>query len=602
MKKSKILWLALSIALIIALITSVCVITALATDEPPILTVKTTSLELENAVFMNFKVQSQNINNTSNVKLLVWESYPEEYVKGTEDAVLSVMKTEADTGYLVFRYTDLAAKDMTKFIYVCAYTKANGEEIYSKPTKFSIVQYAYNTQTDATASSSLKALVSNMLMYGASAQTYFNHKTDFLATDPIVKIRTEGGTHADGFKTGYYKMGTKITLTANAPEMGMEFSHWENNGKDIVGTDMVLTLTAYTSETYTAVYKDKGSSSTPNPKPEKAYSKGLTYTLYGDEYNGRYYVVSGIGTCADTEIVIPDTYDAGDAHGALPVKAINPRAFADCWRLTSVVIPEGVVTIGNSAFESCDNLTEISIPNSVTIIGESAFAHCISLTSIVLPESVTIIGNQAFYGCIRLIGINIPSSVTSIGWGLFYGCSGLTGVNISNSVTSIEHLTFYGCSSLASINIPSSVTSIGNSAFSDCTSLTSIILPNGVTSIGDSAFEGCTSLTGINIPGSVTSIGESAFYGCSALASIILPDKITTIENNVFCGCANLKSVYISGGVTSIGSYAFYDCSSLNELRYGGTVAEWNRVTLGSWWKSNVPAKKIICTDGEAAI
>ena len=263
MKKSKFLW----VALILVFIMSISAITAFAASEPT-LTIKTTSLELENTVHMNFKVQSQNIRNTSNVKLLVWDSYPGEYIKGTEDAVLSILRTEANTGYLVFRYTNLAAKDMTKFVYVCAYANINGVEIYSKPTKFSIIQYAYNAQSDAK----LKPLLDNMLAYGASAQTYFNYKTDFLATDPIVKVRVEGGTHADGFKTMYYQKGETATLTANAPEEGMVFSHWVNSAGISVGTDSTLLLPMNQDDTYTAIYMDK------NHDPQ----------LYNDDYGYQY--------------------------------------------------------------------------------------------------------------------------------------------------------------------------------------------------------------------------------------------------------------------------------------------------------------------------
>ena len=303
MKKSKLLWL----ALILALVMSVSAITAFAAGEPT-LTVKTTSLELENAVYMNFKVQSKNISDTSSVKLLVWESYPGKYTKGTEDAELSVMKTEAGTGYLVFQYTDLAAKDMTKFVYVCAYANINGKEYYSNATKFSIVQYAYNAQSDAK----LKPLVDSMLVYGASAQTYFNYKTDFLATDPIVKVRVEGGTHADGFKTMYYQKGSMSTFIAGAPAAGMEFSHWENSLGYIVGASSTLSIPVNADDTYTAVYKETGGHS-----HKVATFVGYEATCTDDGYTDGTY-------CSDCgEVLSARTVIAAKGHSMLSGRCLH---------------------------------------------------------------------------------------------------------------------------------------------------------------------------------------------------------------------------------------------------------------------------------------
>jgi hypothetical protein len=184
-------------------------------------------------------------------------------------------------------------------------------------------------------------------------------------------------------------------------------------------------------------------------------------------------------------------------------------------KITSLVIPSSVTSIGILAFGDCKNLTSIVIPSSVTSIGAGAFCGCSNLTSITIPNSVTSIGRYAFDGCSGLTSIDIPSSVISIGAGAFCGCSNLTSITIPNSVTSIGILAFDGCSGLTSIVIPSSVTSIGDGAFHNCNNLTSITIPNSVTSIGKYTFCGCSGLTSIVIPSSVESIGDGAFTGCS---------------------------------------------------------------------------------------
>ena len=195
-------------------------------------------------------------------------------------------------------------------------------------------------------------------------------------------------------------------------------------------------------------------------------------------------------------------------------KIICDRAFVDCKSLRSIVIPDGITSIGYGAFSGCKSLADIVIPDSVSSIGDCAFEGCKSLCSLVIPDSVTSIGEGAFYDCKSLISIVIPDSVTSIGRGAFSGCTSLTNIAIPDGVTSIGDCAFCGCESLSNIVIPDSVTSIEDSAFNGCESLNSVVIPDGVTSIGESAFLGCGSLTNIAIPDSVTSIGYCAFDGC----------------------------------------------------------------------------------------
>ena len=206
--------------------------------------------------------------------------------------------------------------------------------------------------------------------------------------------------------------------------------------------------------------------------------------------------------------------------------------------IKTVIIEDGVTSIGNDAFSDCSSLTSVTIPNSVTSIGTWAFSGCSSLTSVTIPNSVTSIENDAFKDCSSLTSpvfnayvfakmpqsysgaYTIPDGIESIAGGAFSGCGSLTSITIPNSVTSIGQSAFSACSSLTFITIGNSVTSIGEGAFQFCSALTSVTIPNSVTSIGSSAFEDCSSLTSITIPNSVTSIERSAFYGCSKISTI----------------------------------------------------------------------------------
>lgn len=126
-------------------------------------------------------------------------------------------------------------------------------------------------------------------------------------------------------------------------------------------------------------------------------------------------------------------------------------------KITKVILPNSITSIGDNAFRFCSSLTSINIPNSVTSIGLGAFQDCTSLTSINIPNSVTTIGNNAFDGCTNLTIYceqdsyaekyakenNIPVKYTEI-----YECGGFWGldlpliktITLEKSVVSIDIL------------------------------------------------------------------------------------------------------------------------------------------------------------------
>ncbi len=262
--------------------------------------------------------------------------------------------------------------------------------------------------------------------------------------------------------------------------------------------------------------------------------------------------------------------------------------YSEISRITSLVLNDGITSIGTYAFYNCSGLTSVTIPNSVTSIESRAFYGCTSLTSVTIPNSVTSIGESAFSGCSGLTSVTIPNSVTSIGSYAFSGCGGLTSATIPYSVTNIGSFAFERVPNIIyygnATGSPWGAKSIngyvnGYLVYSDNTKTTllacssaakgEIIIPNSVTSIGYEAFYNCSGLTSVNIPNSVTSIGYEAFYNCSGLTSVTIPNSVTSIGWSAFSGCSGLTSVTIPNSVTSIGSYAFLNVPN---IIYNGTA------------------------------
>lgn len=195
------------------------------------------------------------------------------------------------------------------------------------------------------------------------------------------------------------------------------------------------------------------------------YTEGLELELSAD---GSSYIVTGIGSAEQTEVVLPSHFNS------LPVTGIAWNAFEGLTTLESIEIAGTIEYIGGYAFAGCAALREIVIPDGVKAIETHTFSDCIRLTEITLPQSIGAIGGYAFAGCTALEQAEIPSSVKDIGSSAFKGCKSLKSATVPDGVEGINPNTFSNCTALEEIYLPESLINISGSAFYNCVSLKNI--------------------------------------------------------------------------------------------------------------------------------
>lgn len=263
-------------------------------------------------------------------------------------------------------------------------------------------------------------------------------------------------------------------------------------------------------------------------------------------------------------------------HLGSTIQTISRNAFRET-SLNNVSIPYFTEFIGDGAFSIIPSLQQIHFVEAevggygehLKVIGAGAFQGT-GLTSILMPPSVKILGQSAFELCQKLTDVTFPgiSMLTTLPDRAFYS-SGLTSVVIPAGVTTIG-VSCFASSAITSLKFAenSQLTTIGEQAFTG-TSIGSVTFPNTVTTLGFQAFKNCKSLSSItwNSGSQLNVIGESAFMDDIILTSVAFPVSVKTIKKNAFNHCTSLSSaIFICHSTTSIesGAFSFTALSSLN--------------------------------------
>ena len=300
-------------------------------------------------------------------------------------------------------------------------------------------------------------------------------------------------------------------------------------------------------------------------------------------------------------------------------------------RIQSVVVDEGVTTIGNYAFFSSEDLTSVSLPSSLTSIGEQAFYDCSKLPTITFPDGLKSIGDDAFKNCRALTSLVLPASLESLeGWA-FQSCDNLSSVELPASLKTIGNYVFQECKKISDITVHWTSlegVSIGDNIFNahpnvgsvnlhvpygtkevyanadpwkdlhiveaipsgTCgENLTWIIQNDTLTISGTGAMEDYKQISGgggatnpwndylknvkaIVVEEGVTSVGKYAFYLGQTFTSLSLPSTLTSFGFYACYGCVNLEKLNLPEGLQYISNGAFSYCMALKTLDIPASV------------------------------
>ena len=308
----------------------------------------------------------------------------------------------------------------------------------------------------------------------------------------------------------------------------------------------------------------------------------------------------------------PERLEIPARIGGKQVTAIADGAFRGRTALSSLILPEGLRTIGSKAFADCSSLKAVSFPSTLEEAGPLAFFRT-ALTSPVLPAGAEEKSSRVWYasedrtgpdgswtwnlladgtvmvsgytaegsvlsvpdeldgkpvtavmqqegrylsGADRIDTVRLPAGLKVIGERAFYRFSGIRELSMPAGLEEIGDGAFYNAARVDHIRLPATLKRLGRGAFSYCRRLGSISLPDGLEEIAPRTFEGCTRLNSVRFPATLKVIGERAFAQ-SNLTTLKLPEGLEVIRRAAFIE-HRLGEIIIPAGVRHISAEAFY--------------------------------------------
>ena len=301
------------------------------------------------------------------------------------------------------------------------------------------------------------------------------------------------------------------------------------------------------------------------------------------------------------------------------IKTLPQGMFKGCSSLSSVTLPQYLLSIDDYAFDGCTSLTDIKLPIYLNTLGYRALADCSKLTSLDLPSSLQNIGSYAFAGCnaMERIDANMAAPITASqstfngidfsncylyvptgayqsywlanGWGSFEHIIDTLAPQKSKMVTletagtlkdkigsnekfCITHLKVSGPINTNDIQYLREMAGCYYDTYGSKynASLHHLDLRDASYS-ADGPMIDVYSPNGYKYYMYIQAQGNAVrtthlFFCLDGLQTVILPDNEEEIGENMFGGCSNLKSLYLPANLNTIREKAFNGCTSLTRI------------------------------------
>lgn len=249
----------------------------------------------------------------------------------------------------------------------------------------------------------------------------------------------------------------------------------------------------------------------------------------------------------------------------------SSSTFENCTALESVVIPEGITSLGDYTFSDCSSLKAVDLPSTITSLGSYCFSNCWAIDSIICRATTPPTANgSSLSGVNYMIPIYIPYETTADyqsanGWSGFTDfremaapcdplASGTCGVNenITWEISCDSVFTFTGTGAMK--------TGDDEKWNNQRMSIKKVVVGDGITNLVSYAFREAENIREVIIGEDVTKIGNSAFWGCSGIRTLVLPNTLDTIEDQGFRSCAYLQNIDLPASMKYLGAWAFAYC------------------------------------------
>lgn len=281
-------------------------------------------------------------------------------------------------------------------------------------------------------------------------------------------------------------------------------------------------------------------------------------TVYSDnqEWNAEHFV---------GDIVIPESITYRQKQ--YPVTTIGPKAFAYCYAISSVRLPDGLTTIADEAFSHTSAVYTLRMGPKVNHIGTDAF-YSSNLTQLDIDPANQwfVVEDRVFYSADHKRAILLIADLAE---------ENTIDLKLHDNVETIDCGFTHGIK-LNTLQMGQAVKSIGDYAFpyalSETNNQTDLILPDGIEHIGRYAFDGCIMINNLHLPDNLTRLEEGSFSYVSP-EYIHMPKNLKVIcDNALSCSAGGVfRNLVLPEGLDSIGQYGI-TCIGCDSLIIPSTV------------------------------